>query len=402
MEHLRRTLLTAGLSALAGAGLLMHATAPADAIDAKSGSDGSVGNDLDASPQWKHLTATWNEASQIGQGLRGDYPFSQKDKDKLLTEMEKLAADIRQLRSSGLLSDAEAELLRKGIPDLLTGVREKRPTEMRMATCYEPMPLPAPAAAERLSDRLPLLEKLAASRSLRPQVISKVLESIEEDLANLSNPQYLNRYKDDAQRQKAIEIRDAARKQVDLLKAAIAKQNGELEKTPQWQKVTDAWKQAAPLAQSHKSTTRQREDAKARLDQAVDAARQLADRGMLSAAEAELLASDAEAMQREIYREPPTDSRVSCYDMAYVPPARESLDRMSKRLPLLRRLAQRGHVHPAAILKLLPGIEADLKVLSSDSDLATLPEADRNAARDARNVAAAELQRIKALLPKTE
>jgi hypothetical protein len=60
---------------------------------------------------------------------------------------------------------------------------------------------------------------------------------------------------------------------------------------------------------------------------------------LLSDAESQLLISEADRLRSEIYANPLVDSRVTCYDMAAIVPARQSLERLNQRLPLLKRLA---------------------------------------------------------------
>ena len=50
------------------------------------------------------------------------------------------------------------------------------------------------------------------------------------------------------------------------------------------------------------------------------AAAQLAKAGEIARAEADLLVAETHTIRNDIYREPPTDFKVTCYDMA-LPPA---------------------------------------------------------------------------------
>ena len=56
------------------------------------------------------------------------------------------------------------------------GVAAKRPAEMKMATCHEPMMVvPARDSLERLAERVGLLEQLATEQVLLPEVFEKTL-----------------------------------------------------------------------------------------------------------------------------------------------------------------------------------------------------------------------------------
>jgi len=354
--------------------------------------------DLQSSAEWKALSATWREASLVASGARGGYPFTEEQRQKLLKDLEDAPAQIKSLQSAGLLDETEAGLLRQDLPRLLGEVQRFRPRGMEMATCYRPMNV-APAAAANLAQQLPLLEKLAAAQVLRPQVIARVLETAERDLVALSDAGYLARYTELGDRANAQAVRDKARLHVEKIREALRKQSGSLDDSTQWKKIVEAWKTAGAMGNSSKTTTRQREDAKKALEEAVEAARDLGDRGLLEPAEAELLANDAPNLIRAMYYLPPADNTVVCHG-APAPlnyPAL-SLERLSRQLPLLRKAAQGGHLHRGVIEKVLPLIEQDVAALSAESALKSLEGMDIVRARQIRESAPAELQKIRKLL----
>jgi multidrug resistance efflux pump len=124
----------------------------------------------------------------------------------------------------------------------------------------------------------------------------------------------------------------------------------------------------------------------------------LAAAGLLDDAEAQLIRNEANRLQEQIYRNPPTDSRVLCYDMVDVLAARQSLTRIAARLPLLQHLAAGGVVHRAAMEKVMSSIEADLKELANKSELAQLSAQEKTQAQQQRAAAEKALARIKLLL----
>jgi hypothetical protein len=75
---------------------------------------------------------------------------------------------------------------------------------------------------ERLSERLPLLDKLAYSRKLHPDVVARLLVQIEADLATLENQEITNMLSPES-RKKAEELRKSVAAQVDKLKAAVTR-----------------------------------------------------------------------------------------------------------------------------------------------------------------------------------
>ena len=343
------------------------------------------------SDAWKHLVNTWTEARDIAAGKRGDYPFDQKEKDKLLKALNACSGDLDQLAAAGLLTADETMLLKQELPRLIAGVQAKRPKEMAMATCYSPMPYPASAKSDidRLADRLPLLQKLAESGTLHTLAVEKILDSIEQDIAPLSNDNSLKRFPAEEQiKSKALRLK--AQQQIEAIRLTLATQD-----SPQWKTIIAAWREATPLALSGVSTQKQRDHARQALADACKAANELAQAGSLSVAEVALLVAEAARIEKEIYRNPPTDSQVTCYDMMMISPARESLERLSQRLPLLQKLTASGHLNPVVADKVLPAIEADLKNLTSEAEIHLLPPADQAKARNLAKAVAAQLQQIK-------
>jgi hypothetical protein len=154
----------------------------------------------------------WSEAEEIASGKRGDYPFDEAGKKRMLDEMTIVGRDINELLDAGLLSEPEAGLLSADLSVLAAGVQAKSPTEMRMITCYETGPrippyTPTRDSLERLTARLPLLERLAADEKVHPAAVRKALVSIERDLAQLAGPDAVNRLPE-ADRAKAERLRD--------------------------------------------------------------------------------------------------------------------------------------------------------------------------------------------------
>lgn len=343
--------------------------------------------DLAATAEWRRLTATWTEAAEIAAGKKGLYPFNEKGKKRLLDAMTTVSTDIEKLRGVGTLSDAEAGLLSRELVTLRVEVARMRPTELENATCYMLMLMapPAQASTKRLTERLPLLESMASSSRLHLSVAAKVLDTIEAD-ANLLADQKQTESLSDADRAKAAELSAKAKTQVERIRArlAAAQGGGSLEDSPGWKTIVNAWTTAGTLADKG-STTAQRRDADKLLDEARLKAKELAATGLLSKAEAELLCADADRLHERIYATMPTDSEVTCYVMAYVPPAKESLERLNKRLPLIKQLAADGTLHPAAVRKVLPVIEADLKTLSDAKETSKLDSTEQAQAKKARD-----------------
>ncbi|HUT36499.1 MAG TPA: hypothetical protein VNE39_23630 [Planctomycetota bacterium] len=213
----RRRLVGGGLSLLAALGVPACGSS-ADAPAAKTAPDPKP---LADTPEWQRTEATWREADEIASGKRGPYPFDAAGKKRVLAALETAGKDIEALQSNGSLGAAAAGLLRQDLALLVRGVQEKRPTEMRMATCYEPMAFtPVQDSMARLTARLPLLEKLAAAGRVQPQVVAKVLLSVERDIATLADEKLLSPLPQ-PDRLKVEGIRNAAADLAAKLKAAV-------------------------------------------------------------------------------------------------------------------------------------------------------------------------------------
>ena len=365
----KRYMLTAALTLLSGFGVCLAAK---EVVDAPK----PTGRSLPTCPQWQRLTATWKEADEVGSGKRGPYPFDRKGKESLLSALAARGGDVDTLAAGGHLTAPEAELLKKELARLTRGVQFKRPVELRMAKCYKPMwPLTAPVhGIPRLAERVAVMERLAKSQTLHPQVVHKVLAPVEADIKSIEGSDYLKR---SAKRKEYEQTLRAAKAAVARIRARLSSATTGLEATAQWKTIIDAWRFAKPLADSHKSTMAQRKQADRKFQAARQAATALVGRAAISPAESALLAGEADTIRREIYRRPPTDFRMTCYTMPVMIPARESFDRLGKRLPLLQGLAAEGKVNPTVLAKVLPTVRADLARLADPKQVAKLSAAGR-------------------------
>jgi hypothetical protein len=264
-----------------------------------------------------------------------------------------------------------------------------------VVTCYVPLVMPSPHYA--LSQRLPLLRELADSGQLDPQAVQRILEPVERDLASLEKPDALQDLSP-SERAEAERVRDEARKQVQLIRARLAMREDTLEDRPEWKTIADAWRTAGPLAETGQSTETQRQRAKSQLEAAKQAATDLAKAQRLTGGEAQLLAIEADRLVKEIYRNPPTDARVTCYEMMVLRPAQKSLENLTSRIPLLRGLAQERKLHPAALDKVLGAVEADIRTLGNPDELKKLPPGERVKAEAAREEAVRALADVKKLV----
>jgi hypothetical protein len=179
--------------------------------------------------------------------------------------------------------------------------------------------------------------------------------------------------------------------------AAEEKPAASLEESGDWKTIVEAWNFAKPLGDSHKSTTAQRKEADDKLKAAREAGDKLVAAGLLVAAEAGLLSAEQDRIRADVYRDPPTDSQVTCYDRMMLSPAQQSFDRLSKRLPLLEELVKGGKVHSSVADKVLGTIEADVAALSDEKQLAALKDKKAEAGKT-RDAVKAEVEKLRKLL----
>ncbi len=146
--------------------------------------------DLARSSEWTQITAVTNRAEAIAANKKGAYPFNRAGRKKLLGDLQTAQSNADALAKRKLITPGEAALLKTDLQNLARKVSAFRPTEMRMATCYEPMPMSIPAShsLKRLQARLPILKKLAAAKRLHPRVLAKVLTKVESDVRILEDP----------------------------------------------------------------------------------------------------------------------------------------------------------------------------------------------------------------------
>lgn len=142
---------------------------------------------LAQNPTWGKIAKAWNEAQDTVSGKKGDYPFTQSQKNAMLDSLSTSQKDMGKLVSQGLISDAEGKLAKIELAYLEDEVRCMRPKEQMTATCYTPAPVQIKDHLERITLRLPLLEKIAQGKTVHPEVISRALATMEMDLSEMKN-----------------------------------------------------------------------------------------------------------------------------------------------------------------------------------------------------------------------
>jgi len=344
------------------------------------------------STEWKSLVEAWHEAEEVLSGRSA----ARKD---LLSRLHKASIDAVGFGQDGRLTWSEAGLLSLESQAQAERVRHFRSAGTGQAGSPGPTAsLAAKRTAERLAERLPLLQKLSEQDRLLPGLTGMILSAIERDLAALSEEAMLATL--GANRPEAEKTRDAVKAEVEKLKQSLnptPKPAASLEESPDWKVIADAWDFAMPFARSGKSTEAQRKQIDDKLAAAREAASRLVKAGLLSAKEAELLNSEAEKAVKDIRHEPPIG--VKCYMMDSLPISRLSLTSIKDRLPAIEALAKDGKVQPAAIGKVLEAIEADLATLADEKRRAELgDQTPKTEADKLRGELSARVTKLKALL----
>lgn len=166
--------------------------------------------------RWQKIGTTWQEAQEVASGKRGPFPFDRAGKQKMLEELGELSSAIDTLAHQKVISETETELLKLDLQVLITGVEAKRPKELEVATCYQPMLYtPELDSLGRLEKRLPLLNRLEPGK-VSPEVWNKIIAGLQKDLGVLRNPDHLARLKA-PDKARASEVADKVEKEIDRL-----------------------------------------------------------------------------------------------------------------------------------------------------------------------------------------
>lgn len=342
------------------------------------------------------IEQTTRAAREVAGGKKGQHPFDRAGKKKMLASLDAAVAKIDELVEAGTLNAGEAGLWQADLKLLRSRVNDFRPTEMKNATCYEPMPLliPARQSMARLAKRLPLLEKMATADKLHPRVARKVLEQIEQDLSVLASDAELKKLPTDKDRKRAQKQAAATRQLLDRARGRLGiTAKGQ---DPRWGKVAQAW--AALQAAAKTSTSVERKATDKKLELAMSAVDELVKEGKVTPAGARLLAEEGKLLTQEMYRKPHSDFQGKCYKKRAFIPARESLERINRRLPLLEKLVATGKISPEVARRVLPALERDIKVLADKNEVEQLYDKARQAeARKAHKRAGKLLERVRKL-----
>ena len=234
-----------------------------------------------------------------------------------------------------------------------------------------------------LEAQLKKLTKLTSSRHFDGAAARGALRSVNANVAILAKPANIAKLTRKGQA-RAKYLLSAAARQTALAEALIPIGTTNLARSAQWKTVTDAWSYSAPLANSYKSTMAQRKIVTEKLNGAGKAISALSAAGLLSTAEAAMLTIDMKRLRSDLVRHPPTDAQVKCYDYGVIPAVRLSMDNLSKRVELFRKVIASDRIAPAAMDRIVQRVQRDLGQLTD-------PKLLRNLRSDAERLGAKRL-----------
>ncbi|HNV68731.1 MAG TPA: hypothetical protein PKO06_03470 [Candidatus Ozemobacteraceae bacterium] len=369
---LRAALALIGLLGLSGSAEAATAAKPANLIE-------TYRETLGRSVSGKHLLETWQAAREIADGTRGAYPFDAAGKKAFLAELARALADVDALVKDRVFQLGEASLLKLELRELTAGVQRRRTTESQNVTCYRVATVsPVRVSRRRLEARIPLVEKLLPGR-VSPLVQETVIKGCAADLAYLQQQADEKRLPAD-ERAPVEDLIRRARPALERLQVSVQAQDVKGYSRDVWEKIFAAWEQLQKMVDGG-STTKEREDMGQTLGEIDELLKQQREERRLAYEESESVSQELRFLFEKAREMPPKDSTITCYKMAYVPPAKMSLERLEKRLPLLKRVKAKGQLPKTTLLKMMKAIEVDLTTTEGGVDDPDLSADEREQAR---------------------
>jgi hypothetical protein len=314
---------------------------------------------LARSDHWRIVSDAWRYSVPLADSYK-----STTAQRKIVTKKLKDAdAAISALSAAGLLSASEAAMLVIDMNRIKSDLLRDPPTDAQF-TCYDYGFLPAvQLSMNNLSKRVELLRKVVASDRVAPAAMDRIVQRVQRELDQLEDPTLARGLRNKADRLKAKKLHAEVSALVVRIKCNVLGMR--LGETSGWKTVETALAAAAPLAATRRSTSAQRVAVVKQMDIAKSNLTSLTEAGLLAAVETELLFGELARLKNAIFRDPPTDTKVSCYEMMAPDPVGDSTKRLIKRIPMLSKLIDSGKLNPLVAGKLLGSISADIKMLKN-------------------------------------
>ncbi len=176
----------------------------------------------------------------------------------------------------------------------------------------------------------------------------------------------------------------------------------------EWKALDAAWREASEVASGKRGPYPFDEAGKKRLLAALEAAAKgvaaLQAKAQIAEAEAGLLRIELGRLAGGVEAMRPTELRnATCYKpMSLGYRAKQSVDRLAARLPLLEKLAGAQQVQAAVVRKVIAAVESDLATLDDERVPIGYPATDKPKMAETRKAAAALAAKLKAMLQQLE
>ncbi len=365
-------------------------------------------DDLAKTRRWRYVTAVWRLAEATASFRKGYYPYNGLGKHRLAGMLHLARRDVETLQRAGLLTPAEGSLLTGQLElfrdTLGWGVQ---PSENHGVMCYAGGPqIYLGNTWQGLRHRLPLLEKLAAAGQVKPEVIFKLLYTLEQDLDG-----DLPRVDNDEENRKAgfptyaeaVKIEAEARGLLRRLLDRMSAPDAALERSPHWQVIGRAWRPAREAA-LRGGTEAQRREVDRRLDDAVAAARRLWTLGMLTRQERQLIYGEAGWLRRYIFSRPAADDEGIVYEdphMYFCEAAWLDIAR-TVAAAAAERAKHAAGMRPAVLKLAIASIQTEVDLLADAGFVGRVSRDDRKSIEALRRDGLEEVAKLKALVAEKE
>jgi hypothetical protein len=264
-----------------------------------------IPKDLAETNEWRALNETWRDAQAITISGSSSYSLTRFGLVRLVGRLADSIRGVENLRRSELLSDAEAGLLSSDLKLFIQAAEYHDPWEESQSTADT---LFFPMYKERwpaFGERVALLAKLVESPTLRPEIVSKIIYSLEGDVALRSMWRHV-RKTSPAEKKQIAQAKKSARKLIGKMRKRLRRRDSSLADSAEWRRISEAFSQAADAAGA-RTTFRKREDIRFKLEQAFTDIYLLYAQGMLTRREVRFVEGEiAEARARLVYS-PPAD-----------------------------------------------------------------------------------------------
>jgi len=255
--------------------------------------------------EWRVLSETWRDAQALTIWWADKYLFNRFGAARLVGRLADSIWDVERLRRSGLLSDAEAGLLSSDLKLFIQAAEHQTPWEEPESTAHTPS---FPLYKDRwpvFGKRVSLLEELADSPELRPEIVGKIIYSLEADIESHSMWPHV-RKTSPAEKKQIDEAKESARKLIDKMRKRLAGSGSSLLDSAEWRRMAETFSIAAEAANAG-TAFRKRKEIQLKLNQAFADTYLLYAQGVLTGKEASIVTGQIAFAHQWLIHSPPSD-----------------------------------------------------------------------------------------------